>query len=160
MQMRRGLDSAKSSSSLRRQKTLRRNSSMSCGDLHQISELFAQTCSEHGSKSATLRFTRENLPKSEKKRKFSFKKWLKLGKHGKTQSSADMTPKKSSKMRLTCALSKSNVLEQLPKTPMLRTREELITSGLVIWEEGWEEFAFDTEANFTANAKIYTANPY
>jgi len=152
--VRRSIDSARSTSAVRRisdeEKILRRNSS--CINLFQLNESMNQS------------FTTE-CKNGKKRRRFSFKRWF-----NKTVKPVDETDRVSvttgtpechpmavnSVKRLIRSMSKNKVPPppSSSKTPILRQRELIISSGIIIWEE---DIDFTLEEQFCSIARICSA---
>lgn len=133
---RRSIDSVKSTSSIRQtlneEKVIRlSSSSYSCWNLHTLAQMSAEYDA--------------NKNEDRKKKKFSLKKWFsRSGKSPKNE-----TLKRSKKSFPSLTLRDSNA-----KTPILRQRELIIESGIIIWEE---DFDFANEENFGQIARICSA---
>ena len=168
--VRRSIDSSRSSSAIRRsnaaEKNLRRNSSLSCGNLFQVNEVISPFAMSPGNSQVHT-----GVSKLEKKKKrFSFKrlfsKTIKSEVEVEThdcESIITSTPEchptaVNSMRRLIRSITRANLqTDQCSKTPILRQRELIISSGIVIWEE---DIDFTVDEDFSAIARICSARSH
>jgi hypothetical protein len=109
-------------STLRRPKktmeNLRKNSSRSCGDLFQISKLHVEM---------------KSVKIEKKKKKFSLRKFFKSSKNLRVEDDPITLPEMPFlKQKFIRSYSKSKVYGNMP---ILRNREEIVNSGIIVWEE-------------------------
>ena len=96
------------------------NSSLSCGNIFQLTNL--------------------NTPKTDKKKKrFSIKNFFKSSKNRKVEEKMPEPELPSLKKQFKRSFSKGKVYGNMP---ILRKREEIVTSGIIVWEEDFPHFLY------------------
>ena len=158
--MRRSIDTAKSASSIRRDHgtNLRRNSSLSMGNLHEMDE--------------TVVAKPSIMPKTivRKKRRFSLKKFFGKGAKSAAEQTVECQNRRGLMRNIMRTVSRGRTVSSaetnheaiIPNTPIIRQREQIISSGIIIWEEDIVE-DFDEDFGAVAricNARIYNARNY